>query len=98
MQNIQIAYKPSALPEVIRGCLPAHFCDAIARTGANPIDEIRLHSGRILTVTSRQKNLGCGIVVGEREIQEIFSRRCGGSLYAFEETIRQGYIPPTRAR
>ena len=55
MQNIQIAYKPSALPEVIRGCLPAHFCDAIARTGANPIDEIRLHSGRILTVTSRQK-------------------------------------------
>lgn len=93
MQNIQIAYKPSSLPAVLRGCLPLHFCDAILRTGANPIEEIRLHRGRTLTVTSRQKNLGCGIVVSEREIQEIFSRMCGGSLYAYEQTIRQGYIP-----
>ncbi len=95
MQNIQIAYKQSPLPEVLRGCLPPHFCDAILRIGASPIEEIRLHSGRILTVTSRQKNLGCGVVVSEREMQEIFSRMCGGSLYAFEQTIRQGYIPLT---
>ena len=93
MQNIQIAYKPYSLPTVLRECLPMHFCDAILRMGANPIEEIRLHRGRILTVTSRQKNLGCGIVVSEREIQEIFNRMCGGSLYAYEQTIRQGYIP-----
>ncbi len=93
MQNIQIAYKQSSLPTALSGCLPPHFCDAILRTGASPIEEIRLHRGRTLTVTSRQKNLGCGIVVSEREIQEIFSRMCGGSLYAFEETIRGGYIP-----
>lgn len=93
MQNIQIAYKQSSLPSVLRGCLPMHFSDAILRTGANPIEEIRLHRGRILTVTSKQKNLGCGITVGEREIQEIFNRMCGGSLYAYEETIRAGYIP-----
>ena len=93
MQNIQIAYKPSSIPAVLRGCLPMHFCDAILRTGESPIEEIRLHRGRILTVTSRQKNLGCGIVVSEREIQEIFSRMCGGSLYAYEQTIRQGFIP-----
>ena len=93
MQNIQIAYKQSPLPDILKGCLPPHFCDAILRTRVNPIEEIRLHCGRILTVTSRQKNLGCGIVVCEREMQEIFTRMCGGSLYAFEETIRQGYIP-----
>lgn len=93
MQNIQIAYKHSPLPSVLRGCLPPHFCDAILRTEATPIEEIRLHRGRILTVTSRQKNLGCGVIVGEREIQEIFHRMCGGSLYAYEQTIRQGYIP-----
>ena len=93
MQNIQIAYKHSSLPGVLLGCLPQHFCDAILRTGACAIEEIRLHRGRILTVTSRQKTLGCGIVVGEREIQDVFSRMCGGSLYAFEQTIRQGYIP-----
>ena len=93
MQNIQIAYKQSYLPDVLTGCLPPHFCDAILRTGACPIEEIRLHNGRVLRITSRQKNLGCGVVVGERELQEIFSRMCGGSLYAFEETIRKGYIP-----
>ena len=93
MQNIQIAYKHSSLPPVLRSCLPPHFCDTILRTGAYPIEEIRLHRGRILTVTSRLKNLGCGIVVSERDIQDVFSRMCGGSLYAYEETIRQGYIP-----
>ena len=93
MQNIQVAYKQSPLPSVLRGCLPMHFSDAIIRTGANPIEEIRLHRGRILTVTSKQKNFDCGITVSEREIQEIFNRMCGGSLYAYEQTIRAGYIP-----
>lgn len=93
MQNIQVAYKQSSLPSALLGCLPPHFCDAILRTGAFPIEEIRLHKGRTLTVTSRQKNLGCGIVVSERELQDIFSRMCGGSLYAYEDTIRKGYIP-----
>jgi stage III sporulation protein AA len=93
MQNIQIAYKHSPLPRILSGYFPPHISDAILRTHASPIEEIRLHKGRILTVTSRQKNLGCGIVVGERELQEIFTRMCGGSLYAYEQTIRQGYIP-----
>lgn len=93
MQNIQTAYKHSPLPSVLRGCLPPHIWDAILRVGASPIEEIRLRSGRVLTVTSRQKNLGCGVVVGERELQEIFNRMCGGSLYAYEQTIREGFIP-----
>ena len=93
MQNIQIAYKPSSLPDVLRGCLPMHICDAILRTGACPIEEIRLRRGRVVKVTSKEKNIACNTVISEREIQEIFSRMCGGSLYAFEDTIRQGYIP-----
>lgn len=93
MQSIQIAYKHSQLPTVLHGCLPPHFCDAILRTGTAQIEEIRLHKGRVLTVTSRKKNLGCDIVVSEQELQEIFNRMCGGSLYAYEQTIRQGYIP-----
>ena len=93
MQNIQIAYKHSPLPSVLLGCLPPHFCDAILRATNSPIEEIRLRKGRLLTVTSRQKSIGCGIVVSERELQEIFNRMCGGSLYAYEQTIRQGYLP-----
>lgn len=93
MQNIQTAYKHSPLPSVLQGCLPPHLLDAILRTSVSPIEEIRLRSGRVLTVTSRQKSFGCGVVVGERELQEIFNRMCGGSLYAYEQTIREGFIP-----
>ena len=93
MQNIQITTKQSPLPNALLWCLPQHVCDAILRTGISPIEEIRMHCGRMLTITSRQKNLGCGIVVSEHEMQETFNRMCGGSLYAFEETIRKGYIP-----
>ena len=93
MQNIQVAYKPSPLPDVLRACLPSHFCDAIAHAGAFSIEEIRLRKARELRVTSRGKTFGCGVVVNERDMQEIFSRMCGGSLYAYEETIRKGYIP-----
>lgn len=93
MQTIQVTYKHSSLPSVLRGCLPPHYCDAILRAGVSPIEEIRLHSGRTLTLTSRKKNIKCGITVSEREIQDIFARMCGGSLYAFEQTIREGFIP-----
>lgn len=93
MQRIETVYKQSPLPEVLRSCLPPHICDAILKTGAFPIEEIRLHRGRVVTVTSRQKKLGCGIEVSEGEVQEVFNRMCKGSLYAFEETIRKGYIP-----
>lgn len=93
MQNIQVAYKPSPMPDVLRACLPPHFCDAIAHAGAFAIEEIRLRKARELRVTSRGKTFGCGVVVNERDMQEIFSRMCGGSLYAYEETIRKGYIP-----
>lgn len=95
MQNIQIAYKPYCLPDVLRECLPAHFCEAVLRLGANPIEEIRLHANRKIGVTSRQRKFKCPTVVTEHEMQEIFGRMCGGSLYAFEETIRKGYIPLT---
>lgn len=93
MQNIQISHPYSPIPAVLRQCLPPHFCDAILRTQASPIEEIRLHCGRMIRVTSRQKNLLTSVTVNERELQEIFNRMCGGSLYAFEDTIRQGYIP-----
>lgn len=93
MQNIQIAYKHPPLPKNLSDCLPPHFCDAILRSGVTPIEEIRLRRGRVLTVTARQKSIGCGVLVEERQLQEIFNRMCGGSLYAFEETIRKGYIP-----
>ena len=93
MQNIQIAYKHSPLPPIIEKILSPHFCDAILRTCATPIEEIRFHKGRYITVTARQKSFVCNVLVGEREIQEIFTRMCGGSLYAHEQTIREGYIP-----
>jgi stage III sporulation protein AA len=93
MQSIQISYKHSPLPPLLERILPPHFCNAILRTGIFAIEEIRLRKGRFLTVCARQKTLACGVTVTQEEIHQIFSRMCGGSLYAYEETLKQGYIP-----
>lgn len=93
MQNIQTVYKHSPLPPVLERILPPHLCSAILHMGLSAVEEIRLHKGRMLTVTARQKTLGCGVLVTEGDMHQIFARMCGGSLYAHEETLKQGYIP-----
>ena len=93
MHNIQVLHSYPPLPAVLCDILPSHIRDAILRTQATGIEEIRLRCGRTLCITARQKKLLCSVRIVDRELQEIFHRMCGGSLYAFEDTIRQGYIP-----
>lgn len=93
MQSIQTLRTSALLPEALLRCLPPHFCDAIIRAGLSPLEEIRLRRERRISLTSRGRHCLCSLKAGEREIGEIFTRMCGGSIYAFEETLRQGYIP-----
>lgn len=93
MQSIQTVRTSTRLPDALVHCLPPQICDAILRAGIFPIEEIRLRSGRRICLTSRGGCYLCSATVNERELGEIFTRMCGGSIYAFEETLRQGYIP-----
>ncbi len=84
----QTAMLPSALTEV----LPSFLTDAVARCGARCVEELRLHRGRFATVTCESQNYSTGVCLTESEIQAILRAMCGGSLYAYEETIVQGYL------
>ena len=84
----QAALLPPELTEV----LPVWLTDAVARCGAPRAEELRLHRGRYATVTCERRNYNTGVCLRESEMNAILHAMCGGSLYAFEETIVQGYL------
>ncbi len=56
------------------------------------IEEIRLRAGRRATLTVGGRNLPTGVVPDGRQLYALLVRLCGGSLYAYSETIRAGYM------
>ena len=92
MQTIRISQSPITLPRTLSSVLPPHLCDAVCRCGAPAAEEIRLHSGRVATVTSCNRNYPTGVILRADEMQELLCRMCGGSLYAFSESICRGAI------
>ncbi len=92
MQIVQTVRSPICLPRILTEILPRHLCDAVSRCGASRVEEIRLHSERVATVTGDGRNLPLGIVLRSDEMNEILKRMCGNSLYAYNHTIAQGYL------
>ncbi|MBQ9784732.1 MAG: hypothetical protein IJW29_04445 [Clostridia bacterium] len=92
MQTIRISHKPCTLPSVLCACLPPSLVDAVGRCEATAVEELRLHAGRYATVTSRGRSLDTGILLSDKELSEILKRMCQGSLYAYSQTINQGYL------
>lgn len=71
--------------------LTAILFDAVRHTNA-PIEEIRLRAGRCATLTTGGQNLTAPAVLTSADLTAILTRLCGGSLYAYSQTINQGYI------
>lgn len=92
MQTIKISRPPPVLPAPLTRILPPHLCDAAERCGAERIEEIRLHSKRIATVSAGGRNYSTGIILSDSDMQNILQKMCGGSLYAFSQSICQGYL------
>ena len=92
MQSIHSSHTPIDLPEQLVSCLPISLCNAVEKSGAQSIEEIRLHRGRVATVTYGGKNYYTNFILKERDINDILHRMCAGSLYAFEESINNGYL------
>ena len=73
--------------------LPARLRDAAARTrGDEPVSEIRLRAGGLLTLTTRKSNLSSGVFCTAAEVVDTAARLCEGSLYAHADEIRDGVI------
>lgn len=84
----------SEIPESVRLALPERVRGEIEKMSAEigRVEELRLHCGRRATVTSRGKNLPTPCILTREEIDRVLTRLCGGSVYAFRDTIAEGYI------
>ncbi len=82
----------SPLPKALTAVLPAALCEEITRRGIPYIEEIRLHEDRVCTVSVGDKNLPLAFIANAVQMRETLQRMCGGSLYAYSQTIRQGYL------
>lgn len=95
MQTITVkrqAYESEKLPDSVMRALPYRLCEEIRRTNYQPIEEIRMRAERRCSLVVSGKNIMLETVLSENEISDVLEGMCQGSLYAFSDTIKQGYI------
>lgn len=56
------------------------------------VEEIRLRAGRYAGITAGGRNLTANAILTVAELTAILTHMCGGSLYAYSQTINQGYV------
>lgn len=71
--------------------LTAVLLDAV-RGQSGAIEEIRLRAGRKASLTVGGRNLMTEAVLTQSDLTAILTRMCGGSIYAYSQTIHEGYI------
>lgn len=82
----------------IARCLPSDILREISRVAlANDIrkdevNEIRLRAHGSASLTCRGENFLLDADICERDINECVTKLCRGSLYAYGESVRRGYI------
>ena len=85
--------KDSAIPSELLSVLPSGLLQYInSQLGDRTIEEIRIRADRFSTCVSKCENITIPIVVSKNQISEILKEMCGGSLYAFSDTINKGYV------
>jgi stage III sporulation protein AA len=86
--------KMNDIPEIIRRALPTRIrADILSAAGKlDRVEEIRLHCGRRVTLTSRGKNITTPVILTRSEIDTLLVHLCDGSVYAYRDTISEGYI------
>ena len=73
--------------------LPSEITAALsAAGGGGAVEEIRLRAGREASLTVGGRNIMTSLVLTADTLTAILVHMCGGSLYAFDQTIREGYI------
>ena len=61
--------------------------------GEEHINEIRLRLCRCVSISCGTKNYLCDYIMSEDDIKNTMRRLCAGSVYAYQSTIKQGYVP-----
>ena len=95
MQTIRVTRGATtdALPRSVESALPYRLSDEIRRTGyGSRIEEIRMRVGRRASLVVSGRNVMLDTYMSRSEIDAVLEGMCQGSLYAFSDTINQGYI------
>ena len=87
----EIAGQPPIPPWLLPHELTALLLEE-AGTGACEIEEIRLRAGRAASLTLGGRNVMSSAMLTSDRLSAILTHMCGGSLYAFDQTIREGYV------
>ena len=81
------------VPAIILNALPYRLVDEIGSIyDGSRIEEIRLRRGRQASLTVMGANRMLSVALEGGEIDAVLSQLCSGSLYAYSDTINQGYV------
>lgn len=95
MQIINTVRKGGVADEPLQyalAALPYRLSDEIKKYACDCIEEIRLRCNRCASLTVSGRNLMLRTVLDKSELSAVLTGMCQGSLYAFSDTINQGYI------
>lgn len=97
MQTIRVNRTRTArefsLPRAVESALPYRLSDEIRRGGwGERIEEIRMRRGRRCSLVVSGVNVMLDTVMTQGDIDAVLEGICQGSLYAFSDTINQGYV------
>ena len=80
------------LDESVFSYLPLPLSEELVRRSPPKVDEIRLRKGEKCAYTANGKNYSLNVSFFGRELDETLKKLCEGSLYAYADTIKQGYV------
>lgn len=82
------------MPKQLTEVLPYRLLDAFLKADkpSGFLEEIRIRRDRQCYAVIGGKNVILPIIVSKEEIEDTLSKICRGSLYAYKETIANGYI------
>ena len=84
------------IPTDLARLLPPEVMDAVGASGAPTAEEIRLHADRFCSVRSGGQTYQTRLLLSATRIRDVLHALCSGSLYAYGESIRQGYLTPCK--
>ena len=85
--ELALSYLPCRLSREIKGLLGSRS------GGLSEIREIRVRCGGLSSLIYKNEALPLLTRVGKEDMEETVRRLCDGSLYAYRDTVAEGYIP-----
>ena len=82
-----------AIPRELLSILPYRLSDEIRRVaGEEHVEEIRLRCDRYASVTIKNRSIMLSCILCRDEMNAFLSSICKNSLYAYKDTINNGYV------